>query len=234
MPKITAIKLQKKEGRFNVYLDGKFAFGIDEETLVRENLKVGQEVSSRYTHKLVYGATVEKLVDKALRFLSFRPRSEKEVRDYLWKKARRKKVGLLSFQSPTLGNSGSLIDEVIVRLKDLGYVDDKAFVSWWLEQRIRFRPRGKMLLRSELFAKGIDRDLIEEELSKYSTEDELSWAKRVLEKRVSRWDNKSDFKSKRKVGLGREERKKLSSHLARRGFTWEVIEEIIDSSAFSL
>ena len=232
MLEITAIKPQKKEGRFNIYLDGKFAFGIDEETLVREKLEVGRKVTSSYIHKLVYGATVEKLADKALRFLSYRPRSEKEIRDHLWRKIKSPKGKGRALKSPglgskmssepspkslALGNSGSLIDDVIDKLKDLGYIDDTAFASWWLEQRIRFKPRGKMLLRSELLAKGIDRDLVEEELSKYSAEEELSWAKRVVEKKIPQYKNLDP----------KERREKLSSYLARRGFSWEVIEQAL-------
>lgn len=216
MPTITSIKPQKKEGRFNIYLDGKFAFGIDGETLVREKLEVGQELSPERINMLTHCNKVNKLADKALRFLSFRPRSEKEVRDYLWKRVRR--------VQKVQREQRDLIEEVVGEVKELGYVDDATFVSWWLEQRIRFRPRGKMLLRSELFAKGIDRDLIEEKLSKYSTEDELSWAKRVAEKKIPQYKNPDP----------KERREKLSPYLARRGFSWEVIEKVFDSAGFSL
>ena len=115
------------------------------------------------------------------------------------------------------GKTEALVDAVIEKLEGLGYLDDQAFTSWWVEQRVRFKPRGKFLLRSELYAKGVDRDLIEAELSKYSLEDELSWAKRVLKKKISRYG---------KLEL-REKKEKLSAHLSRRGFSWEIIERVL-------
>lgn len=86
MPKITKIQPQKKEERFNIYVDGKFAFGLDAETVVKSGLKVGQEISEKEIEKLVFENETNKLMEKALRFLSFRPRSESEVRQYLKKK----------------------------------------------------------------------------------------------------------------------------------------------------
>ena len=86
MPAITSVEPQKKKERFNIFVDGKFRFGLDAETLVKSGLKVGQEISEKEIEKLVLENEVRKLMDKALRFLSFRPRSESEVRQYLRKK----------------------------------------------------------------------------------------------------------------------------------------------------
>ena len=234
MPTITAIEPQKKKGRFNIYLNGKFAFWIDRETLVCEGLEIGKEISESDAERLGHIGELNRLMDKALRFLSSRPRSEREVRDYLWKKvriAKEKSRAPDRGASLTLGNSdssswqfsensGFLIEEVVSKLKGLNYVDDEVFVSWWIEQRIRFRPRGKFLLRSELCAKGIDRDLIETKLAEYSLDDEVSWAKRVLEKKIPHYEELEP----------RRRKEKLSACLARRGFSWEVVERALASS----
>jgi len=201
VPRVTAIKPQKRKNRFNIYLDGRFAFGLDEETLLREKIKVGQDLSPERSDILVRAGVVGKLLDKALRFLSYRPRSEKEVRDHLWRKVQREKLDYG-------GESGELITKVIDRLRERGYVDDAAFASWWVEQRLRYNPRGKMLLRSELYAKGIERSLVEAELAHYSKEDEISWARRLVGKK----------------GISSE---KLAGYLSRRGFSWDIIREVL-------
>ena len=160
---------------------------------------------------------VGKLFDSALRFLSPRPRSEFEIRRYL---RRTFKVQTLKVKSETNAPNielESVIDAVVSKLKRLKYVDDGAFVSWWIDQRIRFKPRGKFLLKSELFAKGVDRDLIEAELAKYFLEDEVSWAQKVVEKKRSSYVSLAPC----------ERREKLLAHLARRGFSWAVIERAL-------
>jgi len=54
-----------------------------------------------------------------------------------------------------------LVEEAIARLTEQGYLDDEAFARAWVESRDRARPRGERALRSELFAKGIDRTIID-------------------------------------------------------------------------
>lgn len=99
--------------------------------------------------------------EKVLHFLSFRPRSEKEIRDYLTKK----KVDPDSF---------------ITRLKHLKLLDDREFVQWLLDQRASFKPKGKKALRQELFQKGIARELVDELLADV---DEIAEAEKILVKK---------------------------------------------------
>ncbi len=84
------------------------------------------------------------VLDAAAAFLAVRPRSIGETRRRL----------------QTLGYQVPLIDHVIERLTAYGYLDDAAFGRAWLESRDRARPRGAHALRSELLAKGLERDLV--------------------------------------------------------------------------
>ncbi|MFH1841099.1 MAG: regulatory protein RecX [Candidatus Shapirobacteria bacterium] len=99
--------------------------------------------------------------EKVTRFLSFRPRSEKEVADYLV----RKKIPL---------------GPIIKKLKRLKLLDDREFARWFLEQRASFKPKGKMALKQELYQKGIARELVEELLAEV---DEASEARKIMEKK---------------------------------------------------
>ena len=88
---------------------------------------------------------VGEVLDAAARFLEARPRSTAEVRRRL----------------TTAGYRGELVDAAIVRLTELGYLDDAAFAQAWVESRDRAHPRGEHALRQELRLKGVDRGLID-------------------------------------------------------------------------
>lgn len=201
MPIITAIKPQKNKKRVNIHLDGKFGFGIDLENFVKLGLKVEQELSEREIEEIIKKAEFQKTYDKLVRFATLRPRSEKEVNDWLKKYKVHK----------------SIHKGLFIRLKRLDLLDDKKFAQWWVEQRITFRPRGKRALSFELRQKGIDRDLINQILSEAEI-DEQKIARQLLEKKKYKWER-----------LGKlEARKKMSEFLARKGFNWTVIKESID------
>lgn len=91
---------------------------------------------------------VAEVLDAAARFLEARPRSVSEVRRKLL----------------SMGYQVTLVEGVVVRLEELGYLDDEAFARIWVESRDRARPRGEHALRRELALKGIDRALVDEVL----------------------------------------------------------------------
>lgn len=200
MPIITAIKPQKNKKRVNIYLDGRFGFGIDLENFVKLGLKVNKELSEDKIAKILKKAEFQKIYDKIVKFATLRPRSEKELKDWLRKKRVHK----------------SLHKSLFNRLKRLDLIDDYQFAKWWVEQRTAFRPRGKMALFSELRQKGIERRIIEKALSEFEV-DEEKLAKISLKKKEYRW---------KKMGK-REKTKRMSNYLARKGFSWEAIKEAI-------
>jgi regulatory protein len=85
-------------------------------------------------------------LDLAARFLATRPRSRWEVQRRLARTA----------ADPVT------VERTLTRLEEMGLVDDAAFARWWREQRDRHAPRGRRMLESELRAKGVPRDVIEE------------------------------------------------------------------------
>ncbi len=201
MPQITAIKPQeKRKNRFNVYLDGQFALAISSELLVKEGLKVGQELSSQKTEELVTKDRLGRAQEQIYRFLSYRPRSEKEICDDLGKKELRDEEK----------------KKIIGRLKEEKLIDDLEFARWFLEQRQTFRPKGSYALRQELRQKGIDQKIIDRILP--GKEKELKLAKKALEKAEKKY---ASF-------LGREKKEKLMAYLLRRGFSWEVVKKAVD------
>lgn len=215
MAEITKIKAQKNKKRVNIYLDGKFAFPLDADNFLKAGLKVGQELSEKQVEDLIFKNEFQKLLDKVLRLISHRPRSEKEVRDYLKKKIWKLEFGNWKFHKSKVDVKKKLIDEVMRALKKQKLIDDKAFVAWWVEQRSTFRPRGKFGLTMELRQKGIDKTIIKKAIDKV---DELSLATKLAQKKLKAYKN-----------LTREEfYQKMTAFLSRRGFSWETIKTVID------
>src|SRR5689334_3519767 len=139
MPVVTMLERQKKrKDRVNVYLDGEFAFGLNELDAVQ--LRKGQELTDEQVTTLRDKDAVLLAEDAAIRFLSYRPRSTQEVRRHLVDK---------SIPVP-------VAEAAIERLQTAGYLDDAAFIRFWIENRNRFQPRGPQALRYELRQKGVD------------------------------------------------------------------------------
>lgn len=202
MPQITDIRPQKRKLRFNIYLDGKFSFGLDAETLVKSGLKIDQHLSPEEIEKLIKENEFSKFYNLILRFLSVRPRSEKELKDWFTRKEVGEEVRKMVWK----------------KLQNLGYINDEEFAKWWIEQRQTFRPTGFRRLALELRQKGISNDIVESIKYKVARKDELVLAKTAVEKKLRLWENLPPEKF----------RQKLTSFLARRGFSWETISEIIN------
>lgn len=151
----------------------------------------------------------QKFYDRALRFLSFRPRSEKEIFDYLKRPRGRKK------ESAT----HEVIEKIMTKLKGQKFIDDEEFVRWWIERRTGSKPKGMRIIKLELQQKGIERETIEKILGYFDT-------KILGEKGIEKLINKQLPKYK---NLPREEfRQKLSQFLLRRGFEWETVKRAVD------
>lgn len=197
MRKITAIEAQKKNpSRVNIHLDGEFAFGL--ERITAAWLRVGQELDERKIGQLQAEDARERAVQQALLFLSYRARSESEIRRNLRK-----------HEIPE-----DVIEETLERLRRDGLANDGQFAQAWVENRTAFRPRSRRMLALELRQKGLDDELAKSALE--GVDDEVL-AYEAASKRAGR------FK-----GLDWNEfRKKLSDFLARRGFPYPVIASVV-------
>jgi regulatory protein len=193
---ITAIEVQKKnKERVNIFLDGQFAFGLN--LLAAAQLKKGQRLTAAEVEALREADEHHLAYQRALHFLGFRPRSEVEVRQHLHSKT----------------YADEVIDVVVQRLQQEGYLDDHSFTQFWVENREQFRPRSARALRHELRQKGVERSVIDAAVAAMD-EDAAAWA--AVEPKLARWSalDQTEF--------GR----KISGFPARRGFSYEVVRRI--------
>ncbi len=140
--------------------------------------------------------------DAAVRFLGPRPRSVAEIRRHL----RSKRF------------DDAAIDKAIDQLRAQRYIDDEAFARYWVEQRDRFRPRGERAITSELMEKGVARDAIELVLGEREPDSEVKRAREVIRRPITRWQAMEPAERKRKI----------HQFLAARGFSYDVIEEVLE------
>ena len=178
--KVTALKLQSRnKSRVNVYVDGKFAFGLIK--IAAAQLAIGQELDAAAIERLQQVDEVGQAYERALKFLAPRPRSTVEVR-------RR----LTTAQIPA-----AAIEAVIVRLTRAGLLDDKAFAGFWVENRATFRPRSKRALQMEMKQKGLPDEAVKEALAET---DDASAAEALARQRVRRLAGLEYQDFRRKLG----------------------------------
>jgi regulatory protein len=195
---ITALRFQKRNKyRVNVYIDGQFAFGLA--AIEAARLRVGQTLSDDDVARLRMRDEVERAYERALNFLSYRPRSEAEVRRNLRKKNVEEEV----------------VEEVTGRLTRAGLLNDQEFARYWVENRLQFNPRGARALRHELREKGVPASVITDALMDF---DEEAAARKVAQAGARRLAHLEP----------RDFRRRLGGYLARRGFSYMVIGPLVE------
>ena len=198
MAKITDLTIQKRrKDRVNLFLDGEYAFSLS--LLNAAWLKIGQELTAEKIAALKREDEYEWGKEIALRLITNRPRSKKEVRDRMREK----------------GIEESTRERVVERFEELDLLDDEAFARYWIDQRARFKPRGKPLLRQELRQKGVDQQIVNDLLEET---DDSAAAMEAAEKKVRSLRRYPEDQFK----------KKLTGFLQRRGFSYQEIREVVD------
>jgi len=200
MRKITALEVQKNNAnRVNVHLDGEFAFGLAR--IVAAWLKVGQELSDEKIAALQTGDARERAYQQSMLYLSYRARSESEIRQNLRK-----------HNIPE-----EIVEGTLERLRSDGLANDNQFARAWVENRNTFRPRSRRALAMELRQKGLDDETV---ASAVAGVDEEALAYDAARKRAPRLKSLE----------WNEFRKKLSEFLARRGFPYSVIASVVSKT----
>jgi len=200
---ITAIESQvRRKDRVSIFLNGEFALGVHAEVAAALFLGVGQRITEERLKEIVRAETFAKARDRAFLLLSYRPRTEKEVRDRLAR----------------AGYEEDVVEEVVAKLYELDFLDDKAFAERFVENRMATRPVGRRALTWELRKKGLDAETVAEAAESVDEETEREGALAAARSRVGRM-----------AGLDRREaRRKLTAFLQRRGFAWDTIHGVLD------
>ena len=193
---VKLVSASGRRGRLQVILDDGSLLELA--GIIAISLASGQELSVQDQDTLKQRDRVEDAYERVLNYLSFRPRSEAEIRRYLVEKEVDQRVG----------------EEVIARLLRAGLLDDQAFARYWVENREAFHPRGKWALRAELRRAGIATEAIDNVIS--SVDDEAS-ALRAAQRKAYQMRSCDD----------QEFRRRLLSFLQRRGYSYDVADRVV-------
>lgn len=180
----------------NIFVDGQFLLGVHALIVLRMGLQVEQELTPTMLAELRNEEALHQATDRALNYLSFRPRSREEVRRYLKRK-----------ETPP-----ELIDAALERLDHMDLVNDHNFATFWIENREQFNPRGARAIKNELRMKGVQREVVDELVSDEKDEELALQAGRKKAFSLVRNPNMdlATFRSR------------LGSFLQRRGFSYQV------------
>jgi len=200
MSKITALRVGRGRGkRVNVFLDGKFAFSLEAEVAVKEGLQIGQELSADEIGAITRSDYFHRCLNVAARYLSYRPRSEFELRERLHQR----------------GFNGNSIEAVLTKLKEQGLVDDVAFAQFWRDNRESFSPRSQWLTKLELRRKGVASDIIDQVVDTVDDDDSAYRAAQSKARNLPL----SDYQLFQR---------RLGGYLKRRGFGYRVISHTVE------
>lgn len=191
---ITALTIQKRNpNRVNIFLDGEFSFGIY--IINAGHLKVGQIISQEIIDNLKKVDQIEDGFQKALKYISYKPRTKFEV------------VKKLKENDIDEDN----ISKVIETLVEKGYVNDFQFAKNWVENRSVYKPRSKKLISWELKNKQISEEIISEVTGYMAPEEKLAiLAAEKYARRLSGYEKEIFIR-------------RLSGYLIRRGFSFSTV-----------
>lgn len=194
---VTEIRPQKRdETRYNIFIDGEYAFALPMQDILYFKLKEGCETTEETVEYIRRNLIYIKAQDTALHYIGYKMRTEQEI----YRKLQEKEY------------TEDVIAEVMEFLRKYGYVDDREYCEKYIRERLRLRPKSGYALRMELRQRGVAEKTIEEALNGTEIDeagDALGW----LEKKARVWP--PDEK----------EKKRLQGFLLRKGYSYDVIRE---------
>ena len=187
--------------RINLFVDGRFLMGVNAVVVLQMGLRLEQELLPEQLEQLQSEEIEQRAVDRALNYLSYRPRSREEVRRYLKRK-----------ETPP-----EIIETALARLDRLDFVNDRTFAGFWIESREHFSPRGARALKNELRMKGVERDVVDELVNDEQDEERALRAGRKKAMTLVHASN-IDYATFRN---------RLGSFLQRRGFGYQIVTKTV-------
>lgn len=233
----------KNPNRVNVFVNEKFSFSLDVAQVVDFGLKIGRVVSEDELAEYKKASEFGKEYQRALEWVLVRPRSVRELKDYLrrrnykkeawerkqeWEKEREiadliargedvdaermKKRVERAKERKAQQEKYDFTEMILARLCERGYVDDRKFAEYYVENRFVKKGISRRRLEQELAKKGVAKEIVAEVLAESGRDEEAEISKIIAKKR------------------GKYDDEKLAAYLCRQGFSYDLARRLVEES----
>lgn len=195
-----------KKNKYNVYLSNGEVLNLQEQVITENELLLKKEMSQELYNKLVRDNKIYELMEMAVKYISIRLRSIKEIKDYLLKK----------------GGSNNEVEDAVQRLIESGYLDDDRFTKAFIKDKLKFTTIGDYKIKMQLNKLGVSTSIIEDNMNKIDEHIIEEKIKKIIEK---------DKKTNKKYS-GQILKNKIYNHLLNQGYSQEKVITIINTYDF--
>lgn len=202
MAKISKIEAQKRQGRYNVYLDGQYAFPVAESVLVRFRLMKGLELDKKQVQAITTADQQARAYGKVLDYLSYQMRSASEVRQKLRE----------------LAAPDEFIEPIMTKLRAQHLVDDQQYARSYVRTMMTTTLKGPGVIRQQLRMKKVGENDIESALAEFPPADQRENASKLARKLFKRYRKQPAFRREQKVRQG----------LMMKGYAGDVYDQVKD------
>lgn len=203
---ISKIAAQKRKGRYNVYIQDKYAFSISEETLIKFNVHKDMELSDQKRKEILQYDEISKAYSKALNFLSGRLRTKNEII---------KKLQQLDI-------SEDVIKETIDKLEKLNLINDEEYSLAYIRTCLKEGKKGPEKIKTYLIQKGVSKNIIEKSLTSFEENLFLNNGLNLANKKIQQL-------CKYPIKI---QQTKLKNFLLTKGYGFNLVNEIIEQVHF--
>lgn len=195
-----------KKNKYNVYLSNGEVLNLQEQVITENELLLKKEMSQELYNKLVRDNKIYELMEMAVKYISIRLRSIKEIKDYLLKK----------------GGSNNEVEDAVQKLIESGYLDDDRFTKAFIKDKLKFTTIGDYKIKIQLNKLGVSTSIIEDNMNKIDEHIIEEKIKKIIEK---------DKKTNKKYS-GQILKNKIYNHLLNQGYSQEKVITIINTYDF--
>lgn len=187
--------------KYKVYIDEEFAFVLYKGELLQYHINEGERISEETVSEIFETVLVKRAKLKALHLLNVMDRTEKGLRQKLRENHYPEEV----------------IEKAITYVKSYGYIEDERYANQFIQNRKLKKSRRE--LECEMLKKGLSKEVVSRTLeTQYDKEDEVESVRRIAEKKGYREDMEDV------------EKKKIFDYLVRKGFSYNVIRQVLQIS----
>lgn len=186
MGKITKIEAQKRHGRYNVYLDGQYAFPVAESVLIKFRLMKGLELDKKQVAAITTADQQARVYSKMLDYLAHQLRTESDILKKLH-----------DLETPE-----QFIGPILQKLRDQHLVDDHEYAASYVRTAMITSLKGPGVIRQQLRMKKIGENDIDDALAQFTPEQQQANASKLAEKLFRRYHNQPLMRQEQKVRRG--------------------------------